>query len=218
MCGRFVRKSSPQVYGTLFGVSNVPDLPSYNIAPTQPVAVVRMVGDHKACALMRWGLIPLWAKHKKTSFINARADTLFEKPAFRSAVKRRRCLILADGYYEWQPLGPKQKQPYYFHRKDDSPVAFAGIWECWKGAEQPLESCAIITTDANDLSRPIHDRMPAILCGADAEAWLDPRTEEPAILLELLRPFATDAMACDRVGPLVNSVKNNGPGCIEVVG
>ncbi len=216
MCGRFVRSKAPEAYGRLFGVAEVPNLPSYNVAPTQPVVVIRMDGDRKACAVLRWGLIPLWAKDKKTSFINARADTLFQKPAFRAAVKRRRCLVLADGYFEWQTEG-KQKTPYYFHMKDEAPIAFAGIWDCWKGEGTPLESCAIITTDANELSRPIHDRMPVILRGQEAEAWIDPGVEEPAALIELLRPYAADAMMRDLVGAHVNSVKNNSPACIVPV-
>lgn len=141
---------------------------------------------------------------------------MFQKPAFRAAVKRRRCLVLADGYFEWQTEG-KKKTPYYFHMKDDGPIAFAGIWDSWKGEEPPLESCAIITTDANELSRPIHDRMPVILRGHDAEAWIDPAIEEPAALAELLRPHPAEAMVRDLVGTQVNSVKNNSPLCIEVV-
>jgi putative SOS response-associated peptidase YedK len=216
MCGRFVRSKAPEAYGQLFGVADVPNLPSYNIAPTQSAVVIRVDGAQKACAVLRWGLIPLWAKDKKTSFINARADTLFQKPAFRAAVKRRRCLILADGYFEWQNEG-KKKTPYYFHMKDDGPIAFAGIWESWKAEGPPLESCAIITTAANELSRPIHERMPVILRGHEAEAWIDPAIEEPAALADLLRPYPAEAMVCDLVGAQVNSVKNNSPVCIQAV-
>ncbi|HZZ78706.1 MAG TPA: SOS response-associated peptidase [Gemmataceae bacterium] len=217
MCGRFVRSKEPEAYGQMFGLSEVPVLEAnYNTAPTQPVIVVRMVDHHKACAVMRWGLIPFWAKDKKSSFINARDDSVIEKPAFKAAVKRRRCLVLADGYYEWLTEG-KAKTPFYFHMKDDKPLAFAGIWDTWKGEETPIESCAIITTSANDLSRPIHDRMPAVLRGADAEAWLDPDIEDPAALTQLLRPYPPAEMVCDRVGPYVNSVKNHGPQCVEIV-
>jgi putative SOS response-associated peptidase YedK len=217
MCGRFVRSKAPEAYGQLFGVTDVPSLPpSYNVAPTQSVLVVRIQDDHKACAVLRWGLIPLWAKDKKTSFINARADSVTDKPAFRAAVKRRRCLVLADGYYEWLTEG-KKKTPFYFHMKDDTPLAFAGIWDTWKGEEHPIESCAIITTDGNELSRPIHDRMPVILRGKGADAWLDPGIEDPAALVELLRPYPAHDMVRDEVGPLVNSVKNNVPACIAKV-
>ena len=125
MCGRFVRAKAPEIYGELFGISGVPFLPSWNIAPTQQIVVVRMEADARAWALMRWGLIPSWAKDKKTNYLNARSETLFEKPAFRASAKRRRCLVLADGYYEWKALGPKTKQPHYFRLADDAPFAIA---------------------------------------------------------------------------------------------
>jgi putative SOS response-associated peptidase YedK len=217
MCGRFVRAKASETYDDFYGIVEVPYLPSYNIAPTQPVVVIRMEEAAKKCVVMRWGLIPSWAKDKKTSFINARADTIADKPAFRAAFKRRRCLILADGYFEWKTRGPKQKQPYYLRPKDDGPIAFAGIWETWKGAETPIESCSIITTDANELSRMIHDRMPVMLREPEADAWIDSAVEEPRGLLELLRPFPAELMCCDAVGQAVNSVKNNDPSCIEVV-
>jgi putative SOS response-associated peptidase YedK len=162
-------------------------------------------------------LIPSWAKDKKTNFINARSETLMQKAPFRVSFKKRRCLILADGYYEWKTLGPKQKQAHYFCRADNAPLAFAGIWDIWKDGDEVIESCLIITTGANELSRPIHDRMPAILVGADADAWLDPEVEEPEALLEILRPFAAQGMSCSAVGPLVNSVRNNGAACIEPI-
>ena len=157
-----------ETYGDLFGVRNVPDLTaSYNIAPTQPVLAVRIEGEAKACVVLRWGLIPSWAKDKKMAQINARADTAAEKPMFRSAFKKRRCLIFADGYYEWKTIG-KQKQPFFFRLKDDGPFAFAGLWETWKGEGEPLETCTILTTDANDLTKAVHDRMPVILTGNGA--------------------------------------------------
>lgn len=145
MCGRFVRAKAPELYGQLFGVDSVPDIPSFNIAPTQMIAVVRMQEDHKVCVSLRWGMIPFWAKDKKTSYINARGDTVASKPAFRAAFKKRRCLILADGYYEWKAEG-KKKQPYYYSMKDDQPIALAGIWDSWTNKDesdaQPIESCA----------------------------------------------------------------------------
>jgi len=226
MCGRFVCSKAPEVYGSFYDVVAPPIAPNFNVAPTHNVAVVRMDDAQKVCVLQCWGLIPSWAKDTKTIYINARADTLFDKPAFRVSVKRRRCLILADGYYEWKTFGPKKKQPYFLRPKDDGPIAFAGIWDCWspphpqplsqeaRGALEPIESCGIITTDANELSRPIHDRMPVMLRGAEAAAWIDPAIEEPRLLAELLRPFPAELMTCYAVGPLVNSVKNNGPQCI----
>jgi putative SOS response-associated peptidase YedK len=216
MCGRFVCSKAPEVYGAFYDVIAPAIVPNFNVAPTQQVAVVRMRDGQKECVLQRWGLIPSWAKDKKTMFINARAETLLEKPAFRTAVKRRRCLILADGYYEWKTLA-KAKQPYYLRPRDDEPIAFAGIWECWNGGAEaePIESCSIITTEANELSRPIHDRMPVILRAADANAWIDAEVEDPQGIVTLLRPFPSELMTCYAVGPHVSSMKNNGPACIE---
>lgn len=215
MCGRFVCSKAPEVYASFYDVVPPAIAPNFNVAPTQNVLVVHYDDAKRVCVLQRWGLIPSWAKDKKTSFINARADTVFDKPAFRASAKRRRCLILADGYYEWKSLGGKQKQPYYLKPKYDQPIAFAGIWDCWKGEEPALESCSIITTDANELSRPIHDRMPVLLRGADAEAWIDPAVEDARQLASLLRPFPAEEMACVAVGTLVNSVRNHGPELIR---
>jgi putative SOS response-associated peptidase YedK len=213
MCGRFVRAKSRAVYEQAFDVSEVPSLLSYNVAPTQPVAAVRTQDDRKACVLVRWGMIPSWAKDSKTSYINARSETLLEKPAFRTAFQRRRCLVLADGYYEWKTEG-KIKTPYYFRPADDQPVALAGFWDCWKKQAEPIESCAIITTNANELARPIHDRMPVLLRGTAAEAWLDPEVADPQALLALLVPFPASEMICYPVPTIVNSPKNNAPECI----
>ena len=188
--------------------------PNYNVAPTQPVLVARERDGIREGVAMRWGLIPSWAKDKKTSFINARSDTLAGKPAFRAAFKRRRCLILGNGYYEWKVAG-KQKWPFYFRMKDDKPFTFAGVWETWKGEEPAIESCSIITTDGNELTRDVHDRMPVILSGDDALAWLDPTIEDPTALLELLRPYPAEEMMAIPVSQLVNSVKNNNAQCIE---
>jgi putative SOS response-associated peptidase YedK len=164
---------------------------------------------------MRWGLIPSWAKDAKKPQINARGETVAEMPMFRSAFKKRRCLILANGYYEWKTLGPKQKQPYFLRLKNGEPFTFAGIWETWKGDGDAINSCAIITTEANDLSRPIHDRMPVILCGADADAWLDPRVDAKAIV-PLLRPFPAGEMVAFSVSTRVNKVGENDAGLIEI--
>jgi len=214
MCGRHVRKSPSASYADLFGVSGLPGTPSYNVAPTQAVAVVRPAGDQREAVLMRWGRIPFWAKDAKAAQINARSETVATKPTFRAAFKKRRCLVLADGYFEWKAEG-KQKQPYYFHRPDDQPFAFAGLWECWKGPDGPVESCAIITTDANDVSRPIHDRMPVILPMAACAPWLDHDIEDLEPLSELLTPYSADEMECYPVNPIVGNVRNNSPVCIE---
>ena len=216
MCGRYVRKSPSATYAELFGVESVPGTPSYNVAPTQAVAVVRLADDHREAVLMRWGLIPSWAKDMKMAQINARGDTVATKPMFRAAFKKRRCLVLADGYFEWKAAG-KKKQPYYFHRRDDKPFAFAGLWESWKGPDGQVESCAIITTDANELSNPIHNRMPVILPLAACTPWLDPSIEDPAPLAELLKPYPAGEMECYAVNPMVGNPRNNSPACVERV-
>jgi putative SOS response-associated peptidase YedK len=216
MCGRFVRHTKPSVYATMFEVDSVPAGPSYNVAPTQEVAVVRRRDDQRECVLMRWGMIPFWAKDAKTKYINARAETVIDKPAFRNSLKKRRCLVLADGYFEWRTEG-KLKYPHYFHRRDDQPFAFAGLWDCWKGAGAPLESCTIITTDANDVTRPIHDRMPVILTPDAVPLWLDPNIEDSAVLQDLLKPYPCDALVCDPVSPIVNNPRNDSPDCIARV-
>lgn len=171
-------------------------------------------------ALFHWGLIPSWAKDKKIAYstINARGDTVADKPAFRSAFKSRRCLILADGYYEWITEG-KKKLPLHYHRRDGRPFAFAGLWETWHGPPPhdgpPLESCTIITTDANDLAATVHDRMPAILHERDYDLWLDPAMTDKERLQAPIRPYPAEEMTAERVSTLVNSVKNEGPECLE---
>lgn len=214
MCGRFARKRESADYADLLGVDALPGAPSYNVAPTQPVPAVRAEGTARAAALLRWGLIPFWAKDAKSSFINARAETLADKPAFRAAFQKRRCLIPADGYYEWR-AADGVKQPYYFRRRDDRPFAFAGLWDRWRGPDGPVESCTIITTAANSLSRPIHDRMPVLLTPPAFDLWLDPEIDDARALQELLQPFPSDELLCHPVRTLVNSPRNDRPACIE---
>jgi putative SOS response-associated peptidase YedK len=171
-------------------------------------------------ALLHWGLIPSWAKDAKiaASLINARSETLAEKPAFRTALARRRCLVLADGFYEWKKEG-KQKLPYCFELANQQPFAFAGLWERWRGPQgsdgPPLESCTIVTTTANDLCRPIHERMPVILEPADYDLWLDPAVNDSQRLLPLLAPYAADEMQTRPVNPRVNNVRNDDPSLLE---
>jgi putative SOS response-associated peptidase YedK len=222
MCGRFVRARSEETYSDLYEVGDISGLlPSYNVAPTNPVLAVRMENEKRTAVILRWGLIPSWAKDKKTPFINARADTLFDKPAFRAAAKRRRCLIVADGYFEWKALGPKTKQPYYYRLADGKPIAFAGVWETWLDkatpGSEPIQSCAIVTTDANELASQIHDRMPVILEGPAADAWLDPAVEDARSLAELLRPFRADALTVFPVSMRVNKAGEQGADLIEPI-
>jgi putative SOS response-associated peptidase YedK len=188
--------------------------PSYNVAPTQQVAVARELEGRREGVAMRWGLIPSWAKDRKTPFINARADSAATKPAFRSAFKKRRCLVLANGYYEWKK-GAKQKQPFYYRLADDKPFTFAGLWETWRGEGESVDSCAILTTDANELAKDVHDRMPVILTGNNALAWIDPAIDDPKALTDMLQPFDAKKMTCYPVNPMVGNVKNNSPECIR---
>jgi putative SOS response-associated peptidase YedK len=222
MCGRFTLRTSAGAVAEQFGLLEVPQFePRFNVAPSQPVAVVRMTTDQgqprRQLAWLRWGLVPAWAKDPAIGnrLINARAETAAGKTAFGAAMRRRRCLIVADGFYEWRPTG-RSKQPYYVRLRDDRPFGIAGLWEAWEGAgHSTLESCALLTTAANDLVRPIHDRMPAIIAATDYQPWLDPLLEDPRLLLPLLRPYPSAEMTAHPVGTLVNSPRNEDPHCIE---
>jgi putative SOS response-associated peptidase YedK len=222
MCGRFTLTIDPAQLVQQFNLSAPPpaDLgPRYNIAPTQPVAVIANEDGPRKLELFQWGLIPSWAKDAKigNSLINARAETLAEKPAFRTALKRRRCLVLADGFYEWQKLEGR-KQPMYIQLKDGQPFAFAGLWETWRpgGADSPvLKTCTIITTEPNALTATIHNRMPVILPPADYEAWLTPG-ELPAVeALALLHTYPAEAMQARPVSTAVNSPAHDSETCIQ---
>jgi putative SOS response-associated peptidase YedK len=220
MCGRFTLRSSASAIAEQFALFEAPNFTArFNIAPSQPVPVIRMQGAaaHRELAWLRWGLVPGWAKDPAIGnrLINARAETVAEKPAFRAAVRRRRCLIIADGFYEWQRVG-RSKQPFFIRLRDDRPFAFAGVWEAWEGADHSLlETCAILTTEANEVVRPIHDRMPVILSAAGCAAWLDPATEEPRALLPLLAPYPSGEMEAVAVGNFVNSPAHDSPRCVE---
>lgn len=220
MCGRFVRKASLEEIAEAFDldVSGIEfDLaPSYNVAPGQTVAAA-VLDRRRTLKAFRWGLVPSWARDETVGsrMINARAETVVEKPAFRQAFARRRCIVVADGFYEWQQRGTA-KQPFYVHLKDQRPLGFAGLYEHWKSPDgKMLDTCAIITTSANSLMKPIHDRMPAILDHKAFGAWLDPGADDPQKLIGLLRPFDPDQLESYRVGPLVNSPKNDSPECIR---
>jgi putative SOS response-associated peptidase YedK len=220
MCGRFTLHSSPRDIADLFGIdpAQLPELtPRYNISPTQAVAAVRL-DDHgrRAFATLRWGLIPSWTKDHGigNSLINARADTVASKPAFRAPFRRRRCLVPASGFYEWKATGGKYKQPFHLRIVDGRPFAIAGLWERWAGAESgAVETCAVLTTDANEVVREVHNRMPVILAQADFAAWLDPRTPAQE-LLPLLRPYPAEAMTASAVGRYVSNPRNEGPQCL----
>ena len=221
MCGRFTQASPTEVIGDLFGVADVPPLPRrYNIAPTQDVAVVRQGAAGRELAMLHWGLIPSWAKERAIGarMINARAETLAEKPAFRGAYKARRCLIVADGFYEWQKAGPR-KQPWYFSLAEGGPFGFAGLWERWKDPEgAAVESCTIVTTTANDVVAPVHDRMPVIVPAREYDLWLDPRITDATRLASVLRPCPAEALRGHPVSLRVNYPATDDPECIAPAG
>ncbi|HOT91015.1 MAG TPA: SOS response-associated peptidase [Anaerolineae bacterium] len=222
MCGRFSLGVNLDALVEAFPDFTFPAemTPRYNIAPTQDVAVVPNTGE-RTVRMFRWGLIPPWAKDPEIGnrLINARAETLAEKPSFRAAYVRRRCLILADGFYEWQSLpGSKAKIPVYVRLASKKPFAFAGLWELWRPDDTPVFSCTIITTEPNALLAPIHDRMPVILPPDAYATWLDPAEQEPAVLNALLKPYPADLMIAYPVSRFVNDPANDSPACIVASG
>jgi len=195
--------------------------PSYNVAPTDSQPIVRLDRDgRRELTVMRWGLVPYWAKDSKIGFstINAKSETVTTSPTFREAMKRRRCLVPAEWFYEWQKTDAKMKQPYAIAMRDDSLFAFAGLWERWKdkAKDQILETYTVLTTDPNELLEPIHNRMPVILAPKDYQRWLDPGvpTHPP---IDLLRPYPAEEMKAWKVGSAVGNVRNNEPGLITPI-
>jgi putative SOS response-associated peptidase YedK len=203
-----------------FDVEEITDdlAPSYNVAPTHPVTVVLNDGI-KRLAAMRWGLVPSGATDPTiaSKLINARAETLTVRVAFKEAFKRRRCLVVGDGFFEWKKQGTT-KTPLFFHLKPERSFGFAGLYEIWRPPlGEPLVTCTIITTEPNELVIPVHDRMPVILPKAVEDFWLDPMVDDHTRLLDLLQPYPADEMSAYAVSQLVNSVKNDSPECIEPV-
>jgi len=222
MCGRYTLSQSTEALAERFPLDEVPSLePQYNIAPTNPVATI-LVDQHshkRVLRLLQWGLIPSWAKDLKigSKMINARAETVHEKPSFRSAFRHRRCLVLADGFYEWQRAQGK-KQPYYIRMKDGQPFAFAGLWEHWQGTDgSVIDSCTHLTTEPNELVRPLHNRMPVILKPENYDLWLDPEVQQPEQLQPLLSPYASEGMVAFPVSPQVNNPAINVPELVKAV-
>jgi len=211
MCGRFTLQIPPELLAEIFGLMEIPVYPArYNIAPTQQVPVIRQTGDGRNhFAVMKWGLIPSWAKGPNIGnrMINARCETVAEKPAFRHAVRHSRCIVPASGFYEWQEEEGK-KAPRYIHLKDGSPISFAGLWDHWKSPEV-IESCTILTTSANLLIAPLHDRMPVILQTEAFPLWLDHNTSDPDKLKSIYLPYPAELMDMWPVSPLVNSPRND---------
>ncbi|MEW6237919.1 MAG: SOS response-associated peptidase [Candidatus Omnitrophota bacterium] len=221
MCGRFSLISPEEILARLFKLNDVPPIaPRYNIAPSQAVPGVIFSAGKKEnqLAFFRWGLIPAWTKDatRCAKSINACSETVFEKAAFRVPILRRRCLIPADGFFEWKKT-KGEKQPYFIRLKGEQTFAFAGIWERWQGTpEAPVESCAILTTAANNLIQPLHERMPVILPPEDYGAWLDPENQKAENIQPMFRPYPANAMEALAVGDWVNSAAHDGPRCIEV--
>jgi putative SOS response-associated peptidase YedK len=219
MCGRFTLSTPAQTLQQIFDLSETPDLPPrYNIAPSEAIAAIRLPepqAGHRL-DLLRWGLVPPWAKEPDVGarMINARSETVATNPAFRTAFRRRRCLVPADGFYEWQRL-ERRKQPFYIRMRDGLPFAFAGLWEHWEGPQgDVLETCTILTTEPSELVRPVHDRMPVILDPKDWDLWLDPTMHEPERLQSLLRPYPAEKMIAFPVGQTVNNPANDHEECI----
>ena len=214
MCGRFLQTTSGAVLAARFQLATPPGLaPRYNVAPSQPVGAIRIAADgSREWVRLRWGLIPAWAPEPRTAYstINARAETAAEKPTYRQAFRRRRCLIPADGFYEWRKVDAR-KQPYCIAPADGQPFAFAGLWERWERDGRVLESGTILVTQANALLASIHDRMPVILDPADEARWLDPALTDPAALRPLLVPCPPERLRLWPVSPAVNHPRHEGP-------
>ena len=219
MCGRYTRTDRfEQIAHDLTLTTPQHWTPRYNIAPSQLVACIRTNPETQQleCCDLKWGLIPSWAKDSSigNKLINARGETVAEKPSFRHAFKQQRCLVLADGFYEWKREG-KMKQPYYIRLKDHRPFAFAGLWERWEKEEPAIESCSLITIHANSLMEPIHHRMPVILPASTYPTWLDSNSNDSTARLSLLQPFETEDMKVYPVSTLVNNPAHDHPHCLR---
>ena len=218
MCGRFTRIENMQHLAKLLGLPIPPPLISrYNIAPSQLVACVRTNPEttEREWVELQWGLVPSWAKEPSIGLklINARGETVAEKPSFRKAFTHRRCLVLTDGFYEWKREGTT-KQPYYIRMKDHRPFAFAGLWERWEKEDPTIESCSLITIGPNAVMEPIHHRMPVILATTQYAEWLDVSLHETERLNRLLRPFPPEEMEAYPVSLMVNNPLNDHPECV----
>lgn len=221
MCGRFALFAAGEEVAERFQLAEIPSLNlRYNIAPTQSVAAVRATESGREMRFLRWGLIPSWAADPSigVKLLNARAETIAAKPSFRAAFKQRRCLIPASGFYEWKKESAKQKQPYFIRPRHGGLFALAGLWERWQSPEGAMiETATIVTTQANELMRSLHERMPVILDREGEEAWLDTRSSLDS-LGALLTPFAAERMEAFPVIPYVSNARNEGSRCLESVG
>lgn len=222
MCGRFTLRTPTAVLMERFRLSTLPESrPRYNISPTQDVLTIRGSGQGlRIAAIARWGLIPSWSKDTAigAKMINARGETVAEKPSFRTPFRKRRCLVPADGYIEWRRQGTA-KQPFLVELQEAAPFAMAGLWESWRGGDPtaaPLETFTIITTEANDLTGQVHDRMPVILSQESESLWLECDDPNPLDLLQLLVPYPADAMRITAVSSRVNNSRHDDPACLQV--
>jgi putative SOS response-associated peptidase YedK len=220
MCGRYAITSAPEAIRRLFGYEEIPNFPPrYNVAPTQPVPIVRLAEGKRHFALVRWGLIPAWVKDPRafSLLINARGESLTDKPAFRNAMRYRRCLFPADGFYEWRRAG-ERRTPYYVRLKSGGPLAFAGLWESWMGPNgEEMETAAIVTTRANRALAGIHDRMPVIVPPDAFDFWLDSRKVDAATAAALVAPAREGMLDVYEVSPAVNHTANDTPALIVPV-
>lgn len=221
MCTRFqlTAEHYRQVLRDLGIDASADFLSRYNIAPSTAIPAVRNISSppHREVIALRWGLTPAWAKSDEPAsrLVNARAETLAAKPSFRDALRKRRCVIPASGFYEWETVG-RAKKPWLFRRRDAQPFGLAGLWEAWRAPDGALvESCAVVTTPPNDLMRPIHDRMPVMLTIAQLATWLDPRITEAADLSPLLQPAPVETMTATAVSSYVSNVRHEGPECLS---
>lgn len=213
MCGRYVIISAPEVIRALFGCEETPDFPPrYNVAPTEPVPIVRQERERRRFALVRWGLIPSWVKDPRAFplLINVRGESVLDKPAFRAAMRYRRCLFPADGFYEWRREG-KRRVPFFVRPRSDGPIAFAGLWETWSGPNgEELESAAIVTTQANRMLAAIHERMPVVVPREAFDFWLDPAVDAKAAAA-VLAPAPDSLFEAYPISPAVNRAGHDGP-------
>ena len=221
MCGRFAANIPPSVLSAIFGLKEVPQIDDrYNVSPTQMVAVVRSDGDHNRLDLLKWGFVPSWSKDLSfgSHMINARCETVVEKQAFRHAIKYRRCIIPVSGFYEWEHTCDHRKQPYFIQMADHSPMCLAGLWETWKAPDNNvIETFAILTTAANKVVAPLHDRMPVIIQPDDFHLWLSKNMHDPEQLQQLYKPFPAEEMTAYKVPDLVNNLRFDSPACIAQV-
>lgn len=223
MCGRYKLVTDAHVLIECFAVESMRfDIsklkPHYNIAPSQDVPIIRETGAGRELVLARWGLVPSWSKEPRTKYstINARLETVADKPTYRNAFRRRRCLVPADGFYEWRQS--ETKMPFHIRMPDAGVFAFAGLWERWEQGEIGFDSCTVIVTKANELMRPIHHRMPIIVDPKDYDRWLDPRVRDDTQLMECLKSAPSERLTAFPISNYVNSPRHDDARCIEAVG